>query len=306
MSEWPKISIVTPSYNQAQFLEETILSVLNQEYPNLEYIVIDGGSKDGSVEILQKYADRLTYWVSEPDRGQAHAINKGFARATGDILAWLNSDDRYLPGALYAVAMQFRQQQTDFLYGGCLFRFEDRPQDCWVRMPHSLHLISSDITVLDFIDQPSSFWSRRVWEQTGPLDESMHYTFDWDFFIRVSRAFPLLCTEGVYSVYRHHAAHKTGTGGEPRLEEIVEIVRRHGTDDWRAAYQDVYTRLIPNQHSFIEKYGWLPRIRGGWRLFSMLQPRVSMPFVRRHGAHKIRVASTMLGFDPHLEKEQAG
>ena len=123
----PKISIVTPSYNQAEFLERTILSVLNQNYPNLEYIIIDGGSTDSSAEIIKKYERYLTYWVSEPDDGQADAINKGFAKATGDILAWLNSDDLYLPGALLKVKESFQNAGIAFLYGhSILVDKEDR------------------------------------------------------------------------------------------------------------------------------------------------------------------------------------
>ena len=116
----PLIAIVTPSYNQAQFLEEAILSVVNQDYPNLEYIVIDGGSTDGSVDIIRKYEDRLAYWVSEPDRGQAHAINKGFAKADGEIFNWLNSDDCLLPGAVRRVVETRRRYPTAVAWvGGC-------------------------------------------------------------------------------------------------------------------------------------------------------------------------------------------
>lgn len=299
--DWPKISVVIPSYNQAEFLEETILSVLNQSYPNLQLIVIDGGSTDGSVNIIRKYTEYLAYWVSEPDKGQAHAINKGFARSTGGILAWLNSDDRYLPGALYGVALQFLHRKVDFLYGGCLHCFEGRPQNSRVRMPQQAWQMTTDLAVFDFIDQPSSFWSKDVWNSVGPLDESMHYAFDWDFFIKVSRCFSLYCTEGVYSAYRHHARHKTGTGGDQRLKEIVEVVRRHSSKEWLAAYEDIYARLRPTHESFVRKYRWLTQFRGGLRLFNILQRRISRPFVRCYGAQKTQVAAQMLGFDAHLD-----
>lgn len=301
-NNWPKISIVTPSYHQAKFLEQTISSVLNQDYPNLEYMVFDGGSTDGSAEIIRRYEPYLTYWESKQDNGQAHALNKGFSRATGDILAWINSDDRYLPGALYGVATQFVQQKMDFLYGGCALRSEERPQQITVRMPQSAHLNTTDLTVSDYIDQPSSFWSRRVWEAAGPLDESMHYAFDWDFFVKAYLSFPLVCSEGVYSVYRFHADHKSLTGGEARLNEIMSVVRRHATKEWIQVYEDVYFRLRPRLQRLIKNYGWLTKIKGGGRLFNKLRPLAAAPFVRRYGALKVAIAAEMLDFDPHIRR----
>lgn len=292
---WPRITVVTPSYNQAQYLEQTIRSVLDQNYPNLEYIIMDGGSTDDSAAIIRRYGSRLAHWESEKDRGQGHAINKGFARATGDILCWINSDDYYLPGALYAAALQYLEQPFDFLYGGCLLRYEGWPQyDYTVRMPQVLHLTSHDLAVFDFIDQPSSFFSRRAWAQVAPIDESLTYAFDWDLFIRISQSFPLRCTEGVYSVYRHHAAHKTGTGGGRRREEVAEVVRRHADGDWAAAYEDLATNLYLAAHEFRTRWSWVTRRRGGWRLYAHKKRAVLAPFLRRHGEHKVEVASRML------------
>lgn len=297
---WPRITVVTPSFNQGTFVEQTIRSVLMQGYPNLEYIVIDGGSTDQSVEIIKKYENYLGYWESAQDRGQVHAIHKGFERATGDILCWLNSDDWYLPGSLFAVAAQFQQRKIDFLHGGCLLRFEKTPAYYFAQMPQMLRAICNDLAAFDFIDQPSSFWSRRVWEQVGPLDESLNYAFDWDFFIRLSQKFPLQCSEGVYSVYRHHDAHKTGTGGDARVKEVVEVVKRYSTEDWARAYEECQNHLLPASREFLKKSQWLAGRRGGWRLLLRRKNAILKPILRRHGEHKIKVASIMTGiyWDP--------
>ena len=117
---FPKISIVTPSFNQAEFIEETILSVLNQKYPNLEYIIIDGGSSDGTIDIIKKYEDKIAYWISEKDDGQSYAINKGLQRSTGEIISWLNSDDIFSNNALYTIASAFKKFQSPLIVGGSL------------------------------------------------------------------------------------------------------------------------------------------------------------------------------------------
>lgn len=180
---WPRISIVTPSYNQGQFIEETLRSVLLQGYPNLEYILIDGGSTDGSVEIIEKYAPWLSYWVSEPDRGQTHAINKGFERATGDIMAWLNSDDVYMPWTLAAVAQGISGNEACLLIGSSIDTFTpDRLEGCIDdRKPTWQEMVFEART----FPQPSVFWTRDLWLLVKPLDESLYYVMDYDLWVRM-------------------------------------------------------------------------------------------------------------------------
>jgi glycosyltransferase involved in cell wall biosynthesis len=184
-SELPSITIVTPSLNQGRFIEETIRSVLDQGYPNLEYIIMDGGSTDGSVEIIRRYADRLAYWTSAPDDGQSAATNAGWRMAKGEIIAWQNSDDRYLPGALHAVAKAFREHPDTVLVYGQTRRVDadGGPMGTVGSAYSQRKLLYSH----QLIPLPSAFFRRSAVEAVGLLDESLHYSNDLDLFLRLNR-----------------------------------------------------------------------------------------------------------------------
>jgi glycosyltransferase involved in cell wall biosynthesis len=241
----PKISIVTPSFNQAAFLEATIQSVLSQDYPNLEYIVMDGGSTDGSVEIIKRYEGRLAYWVSAKDGGQADAINKGFRQATGDILAWLNSDDMYLPGALAKVARVMPcTADAGIIFGNCI-----HINDLTGKLYGSDVVCNYEkwhIEQVDYIEQPSAFFSRSAWEKTGDLAIDLCYCLDWDWFIRAHDLGILFHPISDYlSIYRLHEGHKTGSGGDNRRKEISGIYHKYISPRVAEAYisRPMNTRL---------------------------------------------------------------
>ena len=226
--DYPRISVITPSYNQGQFIEETIRSVLQQGYPNLEFSVFDGGSTDRTVEVLKKYSARLSFWRSGKDGGQAAAINEGFRRATGDILCWLNSDDLHFGNTLSTVADSLGPcvDQPVVLHGGCEI-FDDRTHRKEVR---AATLFSQELLeIVDFLDQPSVFWTRKAWEIVGPLDESLRYGFDWEWFLRASKICRFTATDALLSRYRIHDQHKSGTGGKNRWLELLTVVRRHSS-----------------------------------------------------------------------------
>lgn len=184
MTEFPLITIITPSFNQAEFLERTILSVLNQNYPCLEYIIIDGGSTDGSVEIIKKYADRLTWWVSEADSGQANAINKGLRRASGDWVAWQNSDDIFFPGAFHQLAKAVSNDRSISLVCGDIFlidKHDHRIRDvCYVKPTYSSLLAEGMV-----ITNQATFWKRELHDCVGFLSEGLHFSFDYEWFLRL-------------------------------------------------------------------------------------------------------------------------
>jgi glycosyltransferase involved in cell wall biosynthesis len=236
----PLVSVVMPCLNQAAFIEQALTSVLGQAYPCLELIVIDGGSTDGTLEVIERHADQIAYWVSEPDRGQAHAINKGFRQARGEVLAWLNADDMYLPCAVQKAAQALSDREGPALvYGGCLHFHEGtaRAHGYW---PEPFD--ADRLTYFDYIVQPSTFWSSDLWEATGDLDESLRYGLDWDWFIRASHVGTFEPLYDHLAIYRKHEGHKTGSGGDRRAEELVRIVETYSTPAWGAAYRDVAPR----------------------------------------------------------------
>lgn len=208
---WPRISIITPSYNQGRFLEQTLRSVLLQGYPDLEYIVIDGGSTDDSVGIIRRYDRWLTHWVSEKDRGQSHAINKGFAQATGQVLCWLNSDDYYLPGALHTVGSMLADETGHHaLVGHCLRVHDDGEPPCLLHGHYP-----GRRRLLEFWDgyqmhQPSIFWRREVLRKVGWLDESLHLIMDFDYWVRIARHYEFVNLDRTLSCTNYHPAAKTG------------------------------------------------------------------------------------------------
>lgn len=225
---WPRVSIVVPSYNQAAYLRQTLDSILLQAYPQLELIVIDGGSTDGSVDILHAYGDRLAYWTSAPDRGQTEAINRGFAMCTGEIVAWLNSDDLYLAGSLEAAARTLaRHPQAGMVYAdGVMVDSDGNVLD-----PHYYRQLSAvDLLCFDVILQPTVFMRRQALESAGALDEAYNLIMDHDLWIRLAARFPLVHVPTAWAVERTHPEAKTVTLAGAFVQEAERLIRRAAED----------------------------------------------------------------------------
>lgn len=223
----PLVSIVTPSFNQAEFLEATIQSVLEQSYPRIEYIVVDGGSTDGSQAIIERYSDRLSRWVSESDSGQADAINKGFSLAHGEILAWLNSDDTYLPGAVEeAVRFLTAHPEIGMFYGHAYYMDQDGRRMAEYPSAETDH--KGLRRGVNTIPQQSTFFRRKVWEMVGPLDPSIFYAMDYDLWVRISEVTSIAYHPHPLAQFRIHDASKSRTAANRCWPEMMKIHYRDG------------------------------------------------------------------------------
>jgi glycosyltransferase involved in cell wall biosynthesis len=223
----PLISIVTPSFNQASHLEAALRSVLEQAYPNIEYIVIDGGSTDGSLDILRRYADRLAYWSSEPDSGQTDAVNKGFARAHGEILAWLNSDDVYLPGAIAeAVDYLTTHPEVGMVYGQADYIGGDGR--IIGRFPSALTDYRRLRQGYVHIPQQAAFFRARLWKMVGPLDPTFFFAMDYDLWVRIASVSRLAHMPRRWAGFRLHGQTKTLAAGDRCWPEMIRVHRRLG------------------------------------------------------------------------------
>jgi glycosyltransferase involved in cell wall biosynthesis len=274
----PSITVITPSFNQSRFLGQALDSVLSQRYPHLETIVIDGGSADGSVEVLRGYADRLTHWVSEPDRGPAHAINKGLARATGDVLGWLNSDDLLARDALWEVGRAFaRDPELDMVFGNALYVDE---HDVLCPVDHggyrtALYFgevqpparIPAYWSYVHAIPQPTVFFRRRLLDACGPLDERYQFVFDFELFARFTRRAKIAKLERVQAFYRIHTAAKTSDWSQFLIE-----LYRFSRPRWPKWHDPEFRRVFRDflRTYMRRRYGHHPRGARFWAVSALV------------------------------------
>ena len=247
MSRLPKITLITPSFNQGNFIDQTIRSILEQDYPDLEYIVVDGGSTDQTLEILRQYGDRIT-WSSQKDNGQSQAINKGLALASGEIIGFLNSDDYLAPGALLKIGSFFaRHNEVDWLTGKC--RIVDE-QGSEIRKMVTiyknlfLHILNYGILlVLNPISQPATFWRKKVSDEMGNFDESLHFSMDYEYWLRIGRRYKLHFYNDYLAYYRLHSTSKAFRFTDKQFEAQLDIASHYTTSKVLLGLQALHNRL---------------------------------------------------------------
>ncbi|MGD8633377.1 MAG: glycosyltransferase family 2 protein [Anaerolineales bacterium] len=239
----PLVSIITPSFNQAEFLDETIRSVLEQDYPKIEYIIVDGGSTDGSLDVIRKYESQLDGWVSEADTGQTDAINKGFGMAKGDIFAWINSDDMYLPGAV-SEAVRFFQNNphVGMVYGNAYYIDEQS-------RPIALYPAGSTDYLglrrgVNTIPQQATFFRSILWRMVGPLDPSFYYAMDYDLWTRISSVTPIRFHDKFMAYFRLQSASKSMREASRCWPEMMRIHFREGGSRFSVIYLKYLVRRV--------------------------------------------------------------
>lgn len=255
---WPKITLITPSYNQGHFIEETIRSVLGQGYPNLEYLIFDGGSTDNTVQILEKYSPWLTHWESKPDKGQSDAINKGLVMASGDIINWLNSDDTYQPLSLFAVARAFAEQPGTHCVAGKSRIFSEAGEE---RLSRGTDVFPGNLAKTigwARIDQPETFFSGEAVRKMGPLDPRFHFTMDREWWVRFLLHFglePIRKIPDVLVNFRLHEASKTVSLNDSfnfeRDSFFCSLARQLEEHDMVAAVQSRYEKPLTDFQEII-------------------------------------------------------
>lgn len=284
---WPKISIITPSFNQGKFIEETIRSVLLQNYPNLEYIIIDGGSTDNTVEIIKKYEPWLTYWLSEKDDGQTAAINKGLKHVTGQIVAYLNSDDVYLPGAFYHAGNMLNDGRNGkWLVGSCQMGEHLNDNDLYVKQPYLPDPPWRCLLKEYCLPQPSVFLRKECIDTFGCFDEALHYGMDYDYWCRLvlNGYYPKFANEPL-SFFRIHKSSKTSSMQAYFEEEYAVIIARYmplAPDGAKHSINSMITQSINLHHHFTarEIRRTKNRLAAMQYLIKMAIGRPSMVFMR--------------------------
>lgn len=253
---YPKLSIITPSYNQGKFIEQTITSILDQDYPNLEYIVVDGGSTDNTVTILQKYSKHIK-WISEKDNGQADAINKGIRMSTGDIIGYINSDDYYLPNAFDKVTETFMKNKNAMWLTGEYIVVNEKEKKIHlpiVRYKRMWRFLGKTLllSILNFIAQPSTFWRKEAVKKIGFFDTSLKYAFDYDFWLRLSNNFPLYKLTAPLSAFRIHSQAKGTKSYKKQFTEELHVVSRYTKNSAILFLHNLHNHLIVSIYNVIK------------------------------------------------------